>query len=428
MYASYALSEAHLRARQDRLRAVRQQEKEQSLRMREKRRGAQSERNGRYTEVLKESWEQTISQRRDVARKKAKDIQQRTGQAHAAAEQWISGQAADAAEADSIFKARDQNAWSRIGHQETLRRNDETEALLEAEEKLAATQRLAEVERRRAKVAVQAVRTREQNHARTADEAKAKRHISSAAPGVHLLADPAGPVAVDYSKTDFHRQLLGTKTLSDPAPLVYRSVPSLTEEGTVKDNAIERAAEIAEETRRRLEEGKAGQQEFTRKAHERARETLRKAREAREQAAATAECEEEERLDRKRRADALAEECRFCEEQMVEERRTQMLEQRERREFERVFLRPDLNWNLPDKQPAPPRVRGRDMDSTIVLAPSARQAEEAARSTGVSLPVKEVWLGADQSDFRPQPLPHVTAADSYEAATRLNRPPEPAPV
>jgi len=396
--------------------------------MRQKRRDAQSDRDDRYREVLKESWEQTITQRREVARQKAKDIQQRTGQAHAAAEQWIRGQAADAQEADSIFKARDQNASSRIGFTETIRRDDKTKALLAAEEKLAASRRLAEVEKRRAKVAVQAVRTREEQHARTAEEAKAKRQVSAAPPGVHLIADPAGSSTVDYSKTDFHRQLLGTKTLAAPAPLVYRSIPTLTDEGTVEGNALQRAAAIAEETHRRLEEEKAQQMEFSRRAHDRARETLRQAREAREQLAASAECEEQEKLDRKRRADALAQDCRFCEEQMAEERRTQMLEQRERKEFERMFLRPDLNWHLPEKHPIPPRARGREMDSTIVLAPSARQAEVAARSSGVSLPVKEVWLGADQSGFRPQPLPHVTASDSYEAATRLSCPPQPAPV
>eukprot|EP01062_Namystynia_karyoxenos_P023810 TRINITY_DN19228_c0_g1_i1.p1 TRINITY_DN19228_c0_g1~~TRINITY_DN19228_c0_g1_i1.p1 ORF type:complete len:401 (+),score=184.07 TRINITY_DN19228_c0_g1_i1:73-1203(+) len=361
-YVSHEMRAAREQARRDRIVAVRRQEAEESARLRACRREAQKAHHADCAELLRQEWLQERRSQIAVCRNAVRRAQQEEGSAHRAAEEMRQGLRADALVSSSSYKARHEQMQHRIldvRAEELEQRHEQLQATAELRTR---KELVAEQERKRASSAAQSARCRRKAEQRRDSAARSRAAVSAAPPGLHAVEQPQSAPrrvrAEDFDHSCYHRMLVGTQILSATSPCVsvMRHKPRVDGDGCVQDNARVTAAKAQEETQRRLESEQRQLEEHRIRNRERAREGLLRDREHGAQQEAAREVAEEERTQRRRRVASVAGDCKFCEEQQAEQRHAQLLEQKLRREFEQLFVRPDRDWHIVDPA-APPPVR-----------------------------------------------------------------------
>eukprot|EP01060_Flectonema_neradi_P000860 TRINITY_DN10512_c2_g2_i1.p1 TRINITY_DN10512_c2_g2~~TRINITY_DN10512_c2_g2_i1.p1 ORF type:complete len:728 (+),score=191.33 TRINITY_DN10512_c2_g2_i1:48-2231(+) len=343
MYASELAEQRKRQRKLERLLAVRMTEKQRAREVRERAIAAKKIREREVSEGMKQTWaleqQQLISTTRD-------DLTSYTTESEGSAHR----QAHLLNQQNRELGAACCNAWDQRDnvhksfYKTAIKANANARATKLTIENATRTRRehVHTIEAQRARDVVEA-------HKNTKVIKVAREPVHQ--PGLHLVKNVVSEKwqVEDYKSTGYHKLLTSKTARLYPADgggaKVWRNVGA-SEQGMARASDV--AGEVAAAALKMKEE-KRKLAEFAAKERERAKAVRRLKQKVEEEEALVEEVATAERNQRRKKINALSTDCRFVEHQQTEIRKTQVLERKLNHDFERAFIRPDLNWDLNTK-------------------------------------------------------------------------------
>ena len=235
-------------------------------------------------------------------------------------------------------------------------------------------------------------------------------------PGLHSVKNVVSDKwqVDDYKSTGYHKLLTSKTAQLYPADggraQVWRNVGA-AEQGVVRAGDI--AEQVAAASSRARQEEKQKLAEFAAKERERATAVRRLQQKEDEEEALVEEVASAERQQRRKKISSLSTDCRFVEHQQTEMRKTQALEKKLKHDFERAFIRPDLNWELNSRGKYP----SSGNDTRVIAADASDNLPHIiSSSVEVSQHLKELFEIQRQQPALCEPavLSHYTVGNNEE--------------
>eukprot|EP01064_Diplonema_japonicum_P016012 TRINITY_DN24052_c0_g1_i1.p1 TRINITY_DN24052_c0_g1~~TRINITY_DN24052_c0_g1_i1.p1 ORF type:complete len:722 (+),score=206.07 TRINITY_DN24052_c0_g1_i1:48-2213(+) len=405
----------------ERLKAVRKMEKDRAAEQREKAAAAAVLHEMKCKKMMESKWQVIHEEEVTVARKKASDAAEATGKAHRDAKASTTALQARAENSHTAWEARHKvhaSCFNKSLLSVRKVREDKQEKFRDASDRRA---RVAATESSRSHSAVAT------HHKRTQKEEQLLRNAQSQAAvrpvGLQLMKNSKPLRVDDYKTSGYHKILVSGKAAAYPseggACEVWGNVAP-DKQGV--PSATVQAKKEAEATRKLREAEKKKLREFKELEKQRAYE-IKQANEIEEEEKETViEMALAKRKERREKITNLTVECRHVEYQQSQMRKTSRLETQLQQDFEKTFIRPDLDWKLSDVT----HHTKKGNDTAVLQAKNGRQLKDVVGAEEVSQHLRELFeLSGQQHEVA---LPCYVAEPSSSLSPQLSPAPTPAPA